>query len=164
MAIALLLLLAVGQHVGFFPAGATDRGRPAAELVGVASVIDGDTIEIHGRRIRLDGIDAPESAQLCLRDQKKERCGQASALFLADLIGREPVRCERHDVDRYGRDIATCWLGAVSLNEAMVRAGQAVAYRKYSVRYVPAEEAARASGAGVWATAFDMPWSYRQAH
>jgi endonuclease YncB( thermonuclease family) len=46
----------------------------------------------------------------------------------------------------------------------MVRAGQAVAYRKYSMRYVPAEEAARAAGAGVWSTEFDIPWNYRQAH
>ena len=38
----------------------------APSIQGTASVIDGDTIEIHGERIRLDAIDAPESAQLCL--------------------------------------------------------------------------------------------------
>jgi endonuclease YncB( thermonuclease family) len=163
-AIVVLSLLALVSRAGFMPAEATDRRRPAVEIVGIASVIAGDTIEIHDRRIRLDGIDAPESSQLCLRDRKKERCGQVSAIFLADLIGRQTVRCERHDVDRYGRDIATCWLGATNLNEAMVQAGQAVAYRKYSMRYVPVEEAARTAGMGVWSTEFDLPWSYRQRH
>jgi endonuclease YncB( thermonuclease family) len=146
------------------PAAATDAVRRDAEIVGVASVIDGDTLEIHGRRIRLDAIDAPEAAQLCLRDGRKERCGQASAFFLADLVGRRTVRCVPHDVDRYGRDIATCWLDGVNLNERMVAAGQAVAYRKYSQRYVAAERKAEAAGLGLWSTRFEMPWDYRRAH
>lgn len=135
----------------------------SGQLVGIASVIDGDTIEIHGRRIRFDGIDAPESSQVCVRAGVKERCGQASAFFLSDMIGSGTVRCETHDVDRYGRDIATCWLGGRNLNEAMVAAGQAVAYRRYSRAYLGAEDAARAAGAGVWATEFEMPWAYRKA-
>ena len=146
------------------PVSATEVLRRDAEIIGVASVIDGDTLEIHDRRIRLDGIDAPESAQLCLREGRKERCGQRSALFLADLIGQGTVRCVPHDVDRYGRDIATCWLGDVNLNERMVAVGQAVAYRKYSKRYVAAEGEAEAAGLGIWSTRFEMPWDYRRAH
>lgn len=134
----------------------------SADVVGIASVIDGDTIEIHGRRIRFDGIDAPESSQVCVRAGAKERCGQTAAIFLSDMIGRQTVRCEPHDIDRYGRDISTCWLGGVNLNEAMVAAGQAVAYRRYSAAYVEVEDAARADGAGVWGTEFEMPWDYRR--
>lgn len=162
---ARLALLAVGVMLTLgMPATATEALRRDAEIVGVASVIDGDTLEIHDRRIRLDGIDAPESAQLCLRDGRKERCGQRSAFFLADLIGRGTVRCVPHDVDRYGRDIATCWLGEVNLNERMVAAGQAVAYRKYSKRYIETEREAEAAGLGLWSTRFEMPWDYRRAH
>lgn len=123
---------------------------------------DSDTIEIHDQRIRLDGIDAPESSQLCVRVGAKERCGQAAALFLADMIGTQTVRCETHDVDRYGRDISTCWRGDVNINEAMVTAGQAVAYRKYSRAYVEAEENSRAAKLGILATEFEIPWNYRQ--
>ncbi len=39
-----------------------------ADVTGTASAIDSDTIEVHGQRIRLHGIDAPESRQLCRLD------------------------------------------------------------------------------------------------
>lgn len=74
------------------------------------------------------------------------------------------MRCVPHDVDRYGRDIATCWLADTNLNQRMVETGQAVAYRKYSMRYVAAETEAEAGRQGIWATEFTMPWEWRRAH
>ncbi len=65
-----------------------------------ASVIDGDTIEIHGQRIRFHGIDAPESRQTCVAGGEEWRCGQEAALALAELIGRSPVTCRERNVDR----------------------------------------------------------------
>ncbi len=50
-----------------------------AAVTGIASVIDGDTLEIHGQRIRLHGIDAPESRQLCFIDGKPWQCGKDAA-------------------------------------------------------------------------------------
>ncbi len=58
-----------------------------ADTTGRATVIDGDTIEIHGERIRLDAIDAPESGQTCEADGQPWRCGQQAPLALADKIG-----------------------------------------------------------------------------
>jgi endonuclease YncB( thermonuclease family) len=59
----------------------------AEDLVGQASVIDGDTIEIHGTRIRLWGIDAPESTQLCRNDDSDlYQCGRSAANALAALF------------------------------------------------------------------------------
>ncbi len=79
-----------------------------ADVAGVASVIDGDTIEVHGQRIRLHGIDAPESRQLCPLDGKPWQCGKDAANALAEKIARRPVTCEDLGCDRYDRIIARC--------------------------------------------------------
>jgi endonuclease YncB( thermonuclease family) len=134
-------------------------------VTGRASVIDGDTIEIHGQRIRLDGIDAPESGQLCQDAAGKDyRCGQKAAKHLDGLIGWSTVSCAGTDHDRYQRLIARCQVGEVDLGAEMVRAGWALAYRRYSARYVGAEGEARAGGAGIWTGAFTPPWDWRAQH
>ena len=131
-------------------------------LTGVASVIDGDTIEIHGQRIRFHGIDAPESSQLCFRPNGEHwRCGQQASFALADRIGRATVSCQPRDRDRYGRTVAVCFKGNEDLNRWMVANGWAVAYRRYSVDYVADEDAARRSRFNIWSGGFDMPWDWR---
>jgi endonuclease YncB( thermonuclease family) len=140
--------------------------RPALaeekQIVGVASVIDGDTIEIHGQRIRLFGIDAPESSQLCVRPTgERWRCGQQGSFALSDRIGRATVACQPRDLDRYGRVVAVCFKGNEDLNRWMVITGWAVAFRRYSVNYVADEDAARQSRINIWSGDFDMPWVWR---
>ena len=131
-------------------------------LMGTATVIDGDTIEIHGQRIRLHGIDAPESGQGCTRpDGTSWRCGQQASLAIADHIGTATVRCEPHGPDRYRRVIAICFKRAEDLNRWMVTSGWAVAYRKYSLDYVADEEKAHRAGLHLWSSTFEMPWDWR---
>jgi len=91
-----------------------------ADVTGTATVIDGDTIEVRGQRIRLHGIDAPESRQLCRLDGKPWPCGRDAANALADKIARRPVTCEDLGRDRYKRIIARCTVAGEDLGQWMV--------------------------------------------
>ncbi|OWY08899.1 succinoglycan biosynthesis protein [Thioclava sp. F42-5] len=135
----------------------------AQTISGTASVIDGDTIDIHGERIRLQAIDAIESRQRCrLPSGKLWNCGKDAAFALADKIGRAPVACKVSGIDRYGRYVAVCSQHGEDLNSWLVRNGWAVAYRRYGRDYVQDEDVARKLRAGIWASEFLMPWDWRR--
>lgn len=112
-----------------------------AEVIGAASVIDGDTIDIHGQRIRLFGIDTPENSQ-SFNDATGQpyRCRQRAAFVLADFIRRSPVTCQEHDIDRYGRTIGRCFVRGDDIDEHMVLSGWAMAYRRNASDYIGAEQ------------------------
>ncbi|KAB1069280.1 thermonuclease family protein [Methylobacterium planeticum] len=133
-------------------------------ISGRASVTDGDTLVIRDTKIRLHGIDAPESAQVCQDAGGKDyRCGQKAALALSDKIGEATISCEPRDTDRYGRTVAVCRKGSEDLNGWMVAQGYATAYRRYSQDYVQAEGEARTRKRGIWAGTFDPPSDWRRA-
>lgn len=134
-------------------------------MVGTPIVTDVDTIRIGAERIRLEGIDAPERAQSCQRaDGTAWQCGRASTRALTDLIAGRTVRCEISGRDRYNRSLGICWLGDLDINGWMVSQGWAVAYRRYSTRYVSDEDEARLAGNNLWSGTFDMPWQWRAEH
>lgn len=138
-----------------------------AEMIveGTGSVIDGDTLEIRGKRIRLHGIDAPESSQICQDTSGQDwRCGQQAALALSGRIARRIISCDIRDTDTYGRSVAVCSVGVENLNAWMVANGWALAYRRYSQDYVGAEASARIARVGIWGGRFQPPWSWRGQH
>jgi len=140
-------------------------GTPQALTVsGQASVMDGDTLEMHSQRIRLHGIDAPESLQSChLPDGRTWRCGYTAARRLRDFIGNKTVTCEPKGQDRYGRIVAVCAAGGEDLGAWLVEHGWALAYARYSQAYAAQQKRAEAVRAGIWQSRFQKPWEWRHA-
>jgi endonuclease YncB( thermonuclease family) len=112
-----------------------------AEISGVPLVVDGDTIEIGTIKIRLEGIDAPETDQICL-DQNAATwtCGIVARDRLAEHIEKPSIDCNPRGTDKYARTLAVCTIDGEDLNAWMVRQGLALAFIRYSRAYVAEEE------------------------
>jgi endonuclease YncB( thermonuclease family) len=134
--------------------------RRSQPIVGPARVIDGDSLVVGGTEIRLYGIDAPESRQICTREGRPWACGSSATSAMRALVENREVRCQARVHDRYGRTVATCSTGATDLGSAMVRDGNAVAYGAYHAE----EREARNARRGVWSSSFERPSSWRAHH
>ncbi len=143
-------------------ADARPETRGPETLTGSARVIDGDTLDLSGTRIRLHGIDAPEQKQSCRAGGKFWACGREATRALKGRIGNGPVSCESRDRDRYGRVISVCRVRGEDLNAWMVAEGWALAYRAYSRAYVSEEANARTEKRGVWRGELVEPWKWRR--
>ena len=140
-------------------------------ISGIAKVTDGDTIRIDQKKIRFYGIDAPENKQKCskpwltisfLSFNKEYLCGEISTNKLKDKINDKFVTCKWKEKDRYKRFIAECFREKTNINAWMVRNGYAVAYIKYSKKFISHENMAKKQKLGLWAGTFEMPWDYRK--
>ena len=135
---------------------------PAAALSGQPRVIDGDTIDMGKTRVRLHGVDAPESGQSCVASGARWPCGRLATRALARRLGDGQLECEERDRDRYGRIVAVCRQDGRDINAWLVAEGWALAYRRYSRAYVDEEQRARAARKGMWRGAFVAPWDWRR--
>lgn len=135
----------------------------AAPLSGIGRSIDGDSLMVGQREVRLFGIDAPEFTQTCTRKGQPWACGSAAADQLSKLVTGKQVGCVSLGVDKYRRVLARCSVGVTDLNRAMVATGFALAYRRYSMDYISAEESAKASKRGMWSSTFQLPSDFRHA-
>ena len=153
---ALIPLLSI-----FLLAGPTIAAA-ATTITGVARISDGDTISIEETRIRLNGIDAPETDQVCIDGTGETyACGIAARDALAEFLQGQSITCSGDEIDRYDRRIMTCFVGDTDINAAMVAGGWALAFLRYADIYVGEEQAARARQAGLWSGAFIAPWDWR---
>lgn len=150
---ALLLLLALALDIAH-------AQRPTID--GTATVVDGDTLDVAGMRVRLWGIDAPESRQVCSVAGTEYPCGGRATAHLRALVGDRPVACEPRGTDRYGRTVALCRVDGSDLGAAMVRDGWAVAFVRYAMDYVAQEQEARSARRGLWEGTFTAPEIWRR--
>lgn len=143
----------------------TPPAAVAAETVsGVATVVDGDTIDLGLETVRLFGIDAAEAGQRCNASGGADwDCGASATRRLRTLVNGRQVSCAVRDIDRYGRLVSFCSAagGARDLGAVLVSEGLAWAFRRYSNAYVAEENAARTARRGVWRTPTLPPWDFR---
>jgi endonuclease YncB( thermonuclease family) len=138
--------------------------RENLQLTGRARVIDGDTIEITGQRIRIFGIDAPEQDQTCERGGGVTwNCGAEATRLLRQMAGFQIVECRVRATDAYGRYVALCVAGGNDLGRAMVRSGFAI-HSSRNADYAADEDSARIARLGIWNGTFQNPRDWRAAH
>lgn len=126
----------------------------------VIGVKDGDTIEVfyngQGQTIRLLDIDCPE---------KKQASGQKAKQFTSDFCFGKNVRVESNGTDRYGRVLGTVYVDGQNLNKALVKAGLAWHFKRYSKdqEYAELENEARSKKVGLWSESNPIaPWDFRK--
>jgi endonuclease YncB( thermonuclease family) len=134
----------------------------AAEISGRARVVDGDTLDVGGQKIRIEGIDAFETGQTCFDAKGREwACGHAGTNLLVQLTRGKTITCQGNELDPYGRLIADCFANKTNIGAAMVEQGLALVFTKFSDTYAQQEQQARNAKTGVWSGTFLTPWEYR---
>ena len=132
------------------------------EISGIPNISDGDTLKIWNQGIRLEGIDAPETAQTCTKkDGSTWKCGEAAANYLQKITRGKEVSCQGTKTDQYDRLLATCYMNDINLNKQLVSEGWAVAYIEYSDTYIGQEREAQQANRGIWNTKFIRPAAFR---
>ena len=147
------------------------KSSEISSVTGYAKVTDGDTLKIETFKIRLHGIDAPEKKQQCKKPYltivmftfyEDYSCGQKSTEALIKKINNKKITCKIYDIDYFKRLIGECYKRKTNLNAWLVSNGYAVAFRKYSKKYVAEEIFAKQEKKGIWQGKFEMPWDYRK--
>jgi len=126
-------------------------------------VVDGDSLEIDGVRIRLKGIDAPEYLQYCFDENKKKyECGKMSREYLEELTQSEDFYCKSNEKDKYKRELSVCYAEGKDINELMIKQGWAIPYRTKNPLYYEAQTVAKTNKSGMHRGKFIAPEIYRR--
>lgn len=134
---------------------------------GKVKVIDGDSIRVGDKEVRLFGIDAPEFKQTCFNAKNEEyECGRASFEFLNNFADNKNAECYYAQKDRYNRYLSKCFVNNISINEEILRNGMAIIYNftqsDDTMKKLEAE--AKERKLGIWQGAFQLPKQYRKKH
>jgi endonuclease YncB( thermonuclease family) len=129
---------------------------------GHAQVVDGDTLEIAGERIRIFGVDAPEYQQTCTTaNGERWPCGRNAARELARWLRQREVLCTRTDTDVHNRAVARCTANGEDIGAWLVKSGTARAFTRYTRDYSDEERDAKQAHRGIWQGPHEAPWTWR---
>ena len=130
----------------------------------VSKVSDGDTMQITTPertklRVRLYGVDAPETPKIDPQTRRIDKPGQPygkeSWKALEGKIKRKMVKLDIVDIDEYQRVVGIVWIGDRNINLEMIKEGYAEAYAEYLKEpyrspFLSAEREARSAKRGIW--------------
>lgn len=134
----------------------------AGQVRGVPQIVDADTVYIGQTKIRFNGVDAPETDQVCLDAAGKTwTCGIEALTRLRTFSKDREWSCELRGTDVYMRSLGSCTVGRENVSRWLVQNGWALAFRRYSTEYVSDEDSARERQRGLWSGAFIAPWDWR---
>jgi endonuclease YncB( thermonuclease family) len=152
--------------------------EPIRTVTGsVTKVSDGDTIQIitpeqTKLRVRLYGIDAPETSKIDQRTSRVNKPGQPYGKESREALDRKitgkQVRLDIIDIDQYKRMVGMIWIGDRNINLEMVKEGYAEAYRDYlkdpyRIQFIRAEKEAKSAKRGIWALpGYERPKDFRK--
>lgn len=146
------LVIGLGLPADLF--GSAPREREWIVAASDVRVVDGDTLRLGDRTLRLAGIAAPERGTRCLDAAGRSfDCGAAAAEALARLIAGQDLSCRIHGRDRFGRAVGSCHAAEVDVNGALVSGGWARAVDG-PARLAALEALARQERRGLWAGRF----------
>ncbi len=142
--------------------GSAPRQQDWSALAAEVRVVDGDTLRLGDRTVRLAKVDAPERGQTCADQAGRPfDCGAAAAEALSRLVNGRSVLCIVSGRDRFGRGLGQCTAGGADLNAGLVRAGWALAYND-DAALLALEAEARRAARGLWAGGFVRPEEWRR--
>jgi endonuclease YncB( thermonuclease family) len=160
-------LLSVGVIAAYYYAVQTDARVTVQAIDQKTFVVDGDSFSIGGRKMRLEGIDAPEYRQLCRDEAAREwPCGKAARATLEKIVLEPGFSCEMEVQDRFFRALATCKTAhTADVAAAQVSSGMAVTHEFAGMRdYGKEEDRARSAKLGIWRGEFQRPEDFRKAN
>lgn len=155
-----LALAGLGLPANLF--GSAPREQDWNAAAAQVRVVDGDTLRLGERTLRLAGLVSPPRGQTCsTANGVGFDCGGAAAQALAQLVQNRDLSCRVQGRDRFGRALGTCQAGGVETNAALVAAGWALAESAGGAELQAAEQGARAARRGLWSHPEGAPESWR---
>lgn len=136
--------------------------RDKDNLKGRVVVIDGDTVDIGGERVRLVGFDALEMGQAVIIAGRRINGGKAAKIALRRFLSGKKASCEISGRDRWGRALGRLYADGQDVGAWMVSRGLAIVDPRFDQRYLWKERAARLAKRGIWQGKFVMPWRWRK--
>jgi len=155
----------IGVFAVLLALASTAHSQEAEPIVGIATVVDSDGLRIGDASLMLWGIESVERTQTCAIDGEFWDCYAAAVRSLQTITSVAEISCDPvGEPDPYGRILVVCFVDGMDVNEALVRAGFALAKRDETEDYVPAEDLAREEGIGLWQGTFEHPRNFRGRH